>query len=61
MRYLLSDLGLVENLKKACPPSTKQIVLGVLIDTENGTVSVPDGRMEEIDALLTVWKRKREV
>ena len=46
---LLSDLGLVENLKKACPPSTKQVVLGVMIDTVKGTVSVPDDRMEEIE------------
>ena len=57
---LLSELGLVENLKKACPPSTKQLVLGVMIDTVNGTVSVPSDRMEEISELILIWKRKRK-
>ena len=57
---LLLDLGLIENISKACPPSTKQLVLGVLIDTVNGTISVPDDKMEDIDFLLAVWKRKRK-
>ena len=30
---LLLDLGLLENLEKACPPSTVQLVLWVAIDT----------------------------
>ena len=57
---LLLDLGLVENLKKACPPSTSQIVLGVLVDTINGIIAVPDDKMEEIHLLLPIWKRKRK-
>ena len=32
---LLLELGLLENLAKACPPETVQLVLGILIDTVN--------------------------
>ena len=45
---LLHDLGLLENLSKACPPATVQLVLGVLVNTIDGTVSVPADRLEEI-------------
>ena len=36
---LLVQLGVLENFTKACPPLTVQIVLGVLIDTVNGTIA----------------------
>ena len=57
---LLLQLGLFENFVKACPPATIQIVLGVLIDTVNGTISVPSDKMEDINALLIVWRKKRK-
>ena len=47
-------------MTKACPPSTIQLVLGVLVDTVNGTLVVPDDKMEDIKSLLAVWKRKRK-
>ena len=56
---LLHDLGLEENIPKACPPSVIQTVLGVLIDTENMTISVTNERMEEIKYLLGKWEKKR--
>ena len=57
---LLKELGLLENLSKACPPATTQIVLGVLIDTVKGTVSVPEGRMREIIPLVNKWQGKKK-
>jgi hypothetical protein len=57
---LLAELGLLENLAKACPPNTIQLVLGVLINTVDGTISVPGERLDEINALLTQWRRKRK-
>ena len=57
---LLSDLGLIENLAKACPPSTVQVVLGILIDTVNGTLSVPKDKMDDIHSVLTIWQKKRK-
>ena len=55
---LLHELGLLENFAKACPPSTVQLVLGVLIDTVQGTVSVPGERMKEIISLVREWQGK---
>ena len=55
---LLYDLGLIENLVKACPPSTIQLVLGILINTIDGTLSVPEERMEEIILLVGEWQDK---
>ena len=57
---LLAQLGLLENFPKACPPSTVQLVLGVLIDTVNGTIAVPDDKLDDIKSLLLVWKKKRK-
>ena len=55
---LLHELGLEENIPKACPPSTIQIVLGIEINTIEGTLSVPKDRMEEILELMTKWRKK---
>ena len=55
---LLIDLGLEENLPKACSPSTVQTVLGVVIDTVAMTVSVTEERMIEIHEILKKWEKK---
>ena len=55
---MLRDLGLEENIPKACPPSVIQTVLGVVINTENMTISVTPERMEETSKLLEKWGRK---
>ncbi len=56
---LLSELGLLENTGKACPPATIQTVLGVQIDTVNMTISVTEERLEETINLLKSWSKKR--
>ena len=56
---LLHQLGLVENIPKACPPAVKQTVLGVLVNTETMTISVTDERMSEINILLGKWREKK--
>ena len=56
---VLSNLGLTENVPKACPPCTVQTVLGVSIDTNEMTVSVTDERLTEISNLLLEWEDKR--
>ena len=55
---LLLELGLLENFAKACPPATVQLVLGILINTVDGTMSVPEGRMKEIISLVSEWQGK---
>ncbi len=57
---LLEDLGLKENKKKACPPSTVQVVLGVEINTVDLTVSISSERLVELRQLFVVWERKRK-
>ena len=56
---LLYNLGLEENYPKACPPSTRQIVLGVIIDTISMTISITEERLAEISSLVTKWRRKK--
>ena len=58
LECLLKKLGLEENIPKACPPSTIQTVLGVVINTIEMTVSVTPERMAEILGLVKKWKRK---
>ena len=56
---LLDELGLVENCKKACPPSVIQTVLGVQIDTVALTIAVTPDRMVELLELFQTWENKR--
>ena len=56
--HLLSDLGLFENFDKACPPATIQMVLGIMVNTVDGTLSVPEERMDEILTLVSMWQDK---
>ena len=56
---ILRELGLEENIPKACPPSVIQTVLGVVIDTENMTISVTSDHLTEIAELLEKWKNKK--
>ena len=56
---LLHDLGLEENMPKACPPATSQTVLGVVIDTVALTISVTSDRLREIKDMVAVWLRKK--
>jgi hypothetical protein len=52
------ELGLLENFAKACAPATVQIVLGIEINTIDGTLAVPEERMNEIIPLIAKWQRK---
>ena len=55
---LLSDLGLLESTKKACPPSTVMVYLGVKFDTNNMAMFVEDEKVVELKHELNVWRRK---
>ena len=57
---LLVTLGLEENGPKACPPSSTQVVLGVLFDTVNLTMSVTPEHLQEIHLLLRAWSVKKK-
>ena len=57
---LLDELGLVENHKKACSPSSVQTVLGVQIDTVALTIGVTPERIVELLELFQTWENKRK-
>ena len=58
---LLQDLGLDISIKKLCPPDTKVVCLGILFDTVNRTISIPDTKLQEICTVCQNWLVKRMV
>jgi hypothetical protein len=41
-------------MQKATPPSTKMVLIGILFDTDNVTISIDENRLSEIIDLVTV-------
>ena len=56
---LLGELGLDISRKKLVYPSTKVSCLGVVIDTEKFTISVPSDKLKEIKLLCEQWEGKK--
>ena len=55
---LLGELGLDISKKKLVHPSTQASCLGVIINTENFTISVPDEKLAEIKQVCSQWEHK---
>ena len=55
---LMGELGLEESVKKASPPSTKMVFLGVHFDTVEMTMCVPPEKIQELRFDLDKWVRK---
>ena len=55
---LLVQLGLQISPKKLVPPSTSVTCLGILIDTETRTMSVPSEKLHHISELCHQWQNK---
>ena len=55
---LMKQLGLTVSDKKLVPPSTQVVCLGVLIDTEKGTVSIPPEKLHQIN-MVKEWLTKK--
>ena len=56
---LMQELGLTISDKKLVPPSTKVVCLGVIINTEEGTVSIPPDKLRQINDTVKDWLTKR--
>ncbi len=56
---LLMELGLKEATKKATPPATRMIWLGVLFDSVNMTMEIPKSKIEEIQNIVEQWQDRR--
>ena len=54
----MCELGLTISEKKLVSPSTKVVCLGVLIDTENATISIPEDKLAQIQVTVTQWLSK---
>ena len=52
---LLADLGLEVSVKKLVPPTSKAICLGVEIDTEKRTISIPAEKLNGINCMVYKW------
>ena len=58
---LLQELGLDISYKKLCPPSTKVVCLGILFDTIQRTISIPEVKLKEICTVCNTWSDRRMV
>ena len=55
LSWLLQDKGICEPEHKACPPSSIMVVLGILFNTIDMTLSISPDRVDEIQAELEAW------
>ena len=56
--YLLAELGIVESEKKASPPSTKMVFLGVEFNTVDMCMRVGDEKRSELKTTINNWFRR---
>ena len=56
---LLHRLGLTISQKKLVPPSTSVVCLGVQIDTEKGSISIPQAKLRQICDTVKEWENKK--
>ena len=55
--WLLRDVGVWESEHKACPPSS-MVVLGILFNTIDMTISIAPDRVHEIQHKIDTWRNK---
>ena len=56
---LLECLGLTISKKKLVPPSTSAVCLGVEINTEKGSISIPQAKLRQICDTVNEWKHRK--
>ena len=55
---LLKELGLSVSVKKLVPPSTRVTCLGIQVDTENLSISIPAEKLQTIKCMCKNWVQK---
>ena len=58
LHELLDELGFTISHHKTVAPCNKVICLGILIDSENFTMSVPPEKLDEIRSVVCKWENK---
>ena len=56
---LLEHLGLTISKKKLVPSSTSAVCLGVEINTEKGSISIPQAKLRQICDTVNEWKHRK--
>ena len=56
---ILTDLGLTISQKKLVRPSTQAVCLGILVNTVEGTLSIPDDKLNQIKTTVVEWTGKK--
>ena len=56
---IMRQLGLTVSQKKLIPPSTKAVCLGILVDTVEATVSIPEEKLLNIRDMVDVYSTKK--
>ena len=57
--HILDRCGFEESVEKACPPNTKIIFVGILLDAKKLTISIDEQRLAEISQLVLNWLTKQ--
>ena len=58
LKQLLQELGLQTSPDKDSPPSTKLVCLGIDVDSEEMSLSVPPFRVQELLQELSLWSQR---
>ena len=59
--WLLKDIGVWESEHKACPPSSLMVVLGIMFNTIDVTVSIAPEWFDEIQAEIESWHNRTKM
>ena len=58
---VMRQLGLTISKKKLIPPTTRAVSLGIVVDTVEGTLSIPPEKLNDVRAMVHQWKSKRQL
>ena len=58
LQVLLQELGLTVSTKKLVPPATQVTCLGIVVNTEEFSLSIPAEKLSRIKELCTKWSDK---
>lgn len=59
LQNLLRSLNLIENIDKATPPAVEMEFLGILLNSENFTMTIPPRKLQSIRQQLRDWIHKQ--
>ena len=61
VRTLLQELGLPEAVDKTQPPATSVRWLGIIVDTKNMTLSIPQDKLQEVHNAVGRYAKARSI